>query len=357
MSGVIERYRQFLSFEGEQVVSLGEGSTPLLPLDRFKDSLGIRSRVYAKCEFLNPTGSFKDRGMTLAITRAKQRQSKIALCASTGNTAASAAAYSARAGMRCIVMVPGGKVASGKLQQAMIHGATVLMVKGTFDAALDEARDASKHTAITLVNSLNPDRIEGQKTAAFEIVDDLGCAPSHVFMPVGNAGNISAYWRGFVEYKNAARTDSLPRIMGYQAEGAAPIVRGAVVESPSTIAQAICIGNPASWQSALRARDESLGAIDIVSDGEMLAAYERLAETEGLFCELASAASLAGLVKASALGLLTHDSLSVCILTGAGLKDPATARAVCGAKASISCLRVDEVPEALKALSEGRARP
>ena len=334
--GLIERYRPYLPVsEATEPVTLLEGATPLIPVPRFARAHGIAAEVYVKYEGLNPTGSFKDRGMTVAVTKAREAGSTVVMCASTGNTSASAAAYAARAGMRAIVLIPEGNIALGKLSQALMHGAQVVAVKGNFDDALRLVRELTAKYPITLVNSVNPHRIEGQKTAAFEIVDELGDAPDYVFIPVGNAGNITAYWKGFKEYRARGLAHKLPRMMGYQAAGAAPIVLGKPVENPETLATAIRIGNPASWQGAVAARDESGGAIDAVTDEEIVAAYQSLAATEGIFCEPASAASLAGLVKANAAGLLGEGERAVCVLTGHGLKDPDRAVQVGGAVTSV----------------------
>jgi threonine synthase len=324
--GVIHRYRQFLPVgEETPVVTLNEGNTPLIRADRLRQHLGIQCDVYLKYEGANPTGSFKDRGMTLAMSKAVERGAQAVICASTGNTSASAAAYAARAGLKAFVLIPEGKIALGKLSQAMFHGARVLQIRGNFDDALKIVRRISETHPIVLVNSLNPDRLEGQKTGAFEICDQLEEAPTYHFIPVGNAGNITAYWRGYREYRQAGRISHLPHMIGWQAEGAAPIVRGRVVERPETIASAIRIGNPASWQGALEAAQQSQGAIDMVSDEEILDAYALLAQVEGVFCEAASAASVAGLAKwTKSRGFGVNDRI-VCILTGHGLKDPDTA--------------------------------
>jgi threonine synthase len=289
--------------------------------------MGKNFEVYLKYEGLNPTGSFKDRGMTLAISKACEQKATAVMCASTGNTSASAAAYAARAGIKCVVLIPSGAIALGKLSQALIHGAKVLAIKGNFDAALELVKEITKKHPIVLVNSLNPFRIEGQKTASFEICDYLNDAPDFQIMPVGNAGNITAYWKGYKEYKAQGLSKSLPVLLGFQAEGAAPIVRGRPIKEPETIATAIRIGNPASWKSAELARDESKGLIDLVSDKQILTAYRILAEKEGVFAEPASAASIAGLLKLTAKGYFKsgakHRKIRiVCILTGHGLKDP-----------------------------------
>jgi threonine synthase len=278
--------------------------------------------VFLKYEGLNPTGSFKDRGMTMAVSKAVEKGARAVMCASTGNTSASAAAYAARAGLDCAVLIPRRAIALGKLAQALIHGAKVIAVDGNFDQALSLVRRITEEYPIELVNSINPYRIEGQKTGAFEICDTLGRAPDYHFIPVGNAGNITAYWKGYLEYHRAGRVSSLPRMMGWQAEGAAPIVRGHIIENPETVATAIRIGNPASWDKAAAAAKESRGSIGMVSDEEILDAYRLLADREGIFVEPASAASVAGLYKCFRRGELEGDSLVVCVLTGHGLKDP-----------------------------------
>ena len=321
--GIINKYKKYLPVsENTPVITLNEGNTPLIHARYLSKLLGKGFEVYLKYEGLNPTGSFKDRGMTMAISKACEAGSKAVMCASTGNTSASAAAYAARAGIKCIVLIPDGAIALGKLSQAMIHGATVLAVKGNFDDALDLAKEITADYPITLVNSLNPYRIEGQKSASFEICDSLWNAPDFQTMPVGNAGNITAYWKGYKEYKAAGKSSNLPKMLGFQAEGAAPIVRGRPVEHPETIATAIRIGNPASWKSAEKARDESGGLIGMVSDKQILDAYRLLAEKEGVFCEPASAASIAGLLKLAKMKYFKKACRITCILTGHGLKDP-----------------------------------
>ena len=320
-NGLIEKYAKFLPVSSKTpIVSLKEGNTPLIHSGFLSEM--TRCDVYLKYEGLNPTGSFKDRGMTLAISKAKEDGSRVVMCASTGNTSASAAAYSARAGLRCVVLIPSGSIALGKLAQALIHGAKVLAIKGNFDDALTLAREITEKFPITLVNSLNPYRIEGQKTGSFEICDCLGSAPEYHVIPVGNAGNITAYWKGYKEYKEAGLITNLPKMLGFQAAGAAPIVKGKPVSDPKTIATAIKIGNPASWQKALEARDESGGLIDTVTDKEILAAYKLLAIKEGVFVEPASAASVAGVIKLAKKGYFKTTGRIVCILTGHGLKDP-----------------------------------
>ena len=320
--GVLHKYREFLPItELTPMLSLGEGDTPLVKSNRLGLELGC-PELYFKLEGCNPTGSFKDRGMVVAIAKALEEGSIAVMCASTGNTSASAAAYGAYCNLPALVLIPKGDVALGKVAQAMAYGSRILMVEGNFDAALKLARDFTTRHPITLVNSVNPHRLEGQKTAAFEVADVLGDAPDYLFIPVGNAGNITAYWRGFKEYQQLGRTTRLPRMMGFQAEGAAPIVRGVPIANPQTIASAIRIGNPASWQSALEARNESRGTIDMVSDAEILDAYRLLAAKEGIFGEPASAASVAGLIKKVNQGLNLAQQRVVCIITGTGLKDP-----------------------------------
>ena len=319
--GLIEAYRDRLPVtEATPVVTLREGGTPLLPAPYLSER--VEARVLLKYEGLNPTGSFKDRGMTVAISKAVEEGSKAVICASTGNTSASAAAYAARAGLVCAVLIPEGHIALGKLAQALIHGAKVIQIKGNFDQALTVVRELAARDAITLVNSVNPYRLEGQKTAAFEIVEELGDAPDVHCIPVGNAGNITAYWRGYSEDHAAGRAAKRPRMLGWQAAGAAPLVSGEPVAFPETIATAIRIGNPASWSGAVAARDDSGGAIGAVTDTEILAAYKLLAEREGVFCEPASAASVAGLLRAADSGLVRRGETVVCTLTGHGLKDP-----------------------------------
>lgn len=319
--GLIEEYRAWLPVDdATPVVSLREGGTPLVYACTLSDMTGCQ--VWLKYDGANPTGSFKDRGMTMAISKAAQEGARAVICASTGNTSASAAAYAVKAGMVCAVLVPEGKIAMGKLAQAIIHGAKLLQVEGNFDDCLTLARGLADDYPVSLVNSVNPDRIEGQKTASFEIVDLLGEAPDIHCLPVGNAGNITAYWKGYREYAEAGHSTRLPRMWGFQAAGAAPIVTGAPVAKPETIATAIRIGNPASWEHAVAARDDSGGMIESVTDEQILAAYRLLAAKEGLFCEPASAASVAGLLQAHERGQLDPGQTVVCTLTGNGLKDP-----------------------------------
>ncbi len=332
--GIIERYRAYLPISDHtRIITLCEGSTPMVPAYNLSQAIHPKVEVWLKYEGLNPTGSFKDRGMTMAVTKAVEDGFEVVMCASTGNTSAAAAAYAARAGVQCAVLIPEGKIALGKLSQAMIHGARVIQVKGNFDDALRLVRQITEEHPIALVNSINPYRIEGQKTGAFEIVDDFdGIAPDFQVMPVGNAGNITAYWKGYKEYKAAGQCNTLPRILGFQAAGSAPIVLGHPVENPKTFATAIRIGNPASWKNAEAARDESNGVIGMVTDHQIREAYQLLARTEGIFAEPASAASVAGLVKLADNGFFNtvapqHGELVrvVCILTGHGLKDPDSA--------------------------------
>jgi threonine synthase len=321
--GVIHRYRAYLPVsDSTPVITLLEGDTPLIRSVNIPEALRLDAELYFKYEGLNPTGSFKDRGMCMAVSKAAEEGANVIMCASTGNTSASAAAYAARAGMQCVVLIEGGGIAIGKLAQAMIQGAVVMEIDGNFDRALALVREITSEYPITLVNSLNPYRLQGQKTASFEVVDALGRAPDYHFLPVGNAGNITAYWMGYKEYRASGKTDRLPKMMGWQAEGAAPIVRGERVDQPKTVATAIKIGNPASWKQAVAARDESGGTIDMVTDDEILHAYAMLASREGIFVEPASAASLAGLIKSCERGIFKGGETIVCTLTGHGLKDP-----------------------------------
>ena len=320
--GVLFRYRDLLPITASTpLITLGEGDTPLVRSVKLEKEIGC-SELYFKLEGCNPTGSFKDRGMVLAIAKAVENGSSTVICASTGNTSASAAAYGARFGLDVVVIVPRGKIATGKLAQAIAYGARIITINGNFDEALKIVRTLVDKHPIALVNSVNPYRIEGQKTGSFEIIDELGNAPDYHFIPVGNAGNITAYWKGYVEYKKAGKTMTTPKMMGFQAAGAAPIVKNKVVKKPRTFATAIRIGNPASWQKAVEARDQSGGTIDSVTDEEILNAYKLLASREGIFGEPASAASLAGLIKMAKQGLQLSGKKIVCIITGNGLKDP-----------------------------------
>ncbi len=321
--GLIDKYREYLPVsESTEIVTLNEGNTPLIKADNLAKKIGLEANIYLKFEGCNPTGSFKDRGMTMAVTKAKESGSKAIICASTGNTSASAAAYGARAGLETYVLIPDGYIALGKLSQAMMYGAKIIAVDGNFDVALEFVRKISDEYPITLVNSVNPYRIEGQKTGAFEICEALGKAPEYHFIPVGNAGNITAYWKGYKEFYNLKKIDKLPKMMGYEAEGSAAIVRGERIMKPETLATAIRIGNPASWKQAEAARDESCGEINCVDDEKIVEAYKLIASTEGVLAEPASAASVAGLIKAHKEGKVAPGSDIVCILTGNGLKDP-----------------------------------
>lgn len=325
-AGILLRYRQHLPIgEGTPSLSLGEGDTPLVYAERLSER--VRAGVWLKVEGCNPTGSFKDRGMVLAVAKAVEEGAKAVICASTGNTAASAAAYAAKARLEAVVIVPAGKIALGKLAQALMHGAHVVTIRGNFDQALPIVRELVTRHPLALVNSVNPYRLEGQKTAAFEICEALGQAPDILAIPVGNAGNITAYWKGFREWQATGHIRHLPRMWGFQAAGAAPLVHGTPVADPQTVATAIRIGNPASWQGAIAARDESGGQIAAVGDEEILAAQRLLAQDEGIFCEPASAASVAGLLSQAKAGRVPRGARIVCVLTGSGLKDPETAAA------------------------------
>ncbi len=324
--GVIDRYRAFLPVSADDtIITLYEGNTPLHESHNLRLAINPDLQIFLKFEGLNPTGSFKDRGMTMAVTQAYNAGSRSVICASTGNTSASAAAYAANCGMTAYVLIPDGKIALGKLSQAMRHGARVIQIRGNFDEALQIVREVAADGAISLVNSVNPYRLQGQKTAAFEIIDELGFAPDFHALPVGNAGNITAYWMGYREYHEKRISNTLPAMLGFQAEGAAPIVHGEPVANPETVATAIRIGNPASWRQAEEARDASGGVIEAVSDEEILKAYDMLASLEGVFCEPASAASVAGVIKLNARGYFKPGARIVCTLTGNGLKDPDTA--------------------------------
>jgi threonine synthase len=322
---LLERYRDFLPLtEHTPLLTLGEGDTPLIAAPRLAAQIGVRE-LFVKYEGMNPTGSFKDRGMVMAVAKALEAGARSVICASTGNTSASAAAYAAKAGIEAIVVVPSGKIALGKLAQALMYGARLLVIEGNFDAALNIVRELSGEFPVTLVNSVNQDRIEGQATAAYEIIDALGGLPDGLCLPVGNAGNITAYWRGFTRYRDAGRTERMPKLHGFQAAGAAPIVLGHPVEHPETVATAIRIGNPASWCYALSARDESGGSIDSVTDEQIMAAWCDLARLEGVFCEPASAAGVAGLRMLVEQGRVEPDARYVAVVTGHGLKDPGLA--------------------------------
>ena len=331
--GVIRRYAEYLPVSSATpVVTLLEGNTPLIRVPNFVEAIGGKFELYLKYEGLNPTCSFKDRGMTLAVSKAKERGAEVVVCASTGNTSASAAAYAARAKMRCVVILPHGKIALGKMAQSLMYGATTIAVEGNFDQALQIVRELGETGKVEVVNSINPVRIEGQKTAAFEICDALGDAPDFHFLPVGNAGNITAYWKGYKEYQAVGKSDTLPRMFGWQAAGSAPIVDGHPIENPQTLATAIRIGNPASWKGAVHAAQESEGRIDKVTDEEIIHAYKLLARTEGIFVEPACAAPLAGLIKIIAQNLIPEGSLVAATMTGHGLKDPDNAITAAGSQ-------------------------
>jgi threonine synthase len=345
--GIIHHYREFLPVtDRTPVITLNEGNTPLIEAKNLAAAVNPALRVFLKFEGANPTGSFKDRGMTLAISKAAEAGAGAVICASTGNTSASAAAYGARAGMAVFVLIPEGKIAMGKLAQAMIHRARVIQVEGNFDEALTIVKAVAERYPVTLVNSINPYRLEGQKTAAFEVCDQLDRAPDVHVLPVGNAGNITAYWRGYREYHAGGKTGSLPRMVGFQAAGAAPIVLGHVVEKPRTIATAIRIGNPASWKAAVEAASESRGEINLVTDDEIVEAYRMIAGLEGVFCEPASAASVAGVIKLNRGGYFAGGETVVCTLTGHGLKDPDMAMTVSQKPTTIKA-RLDDVVKVL----------
>ncbi len=347
--GIIEEYREFLPVTSTTpIITLKEGNTPLIEAKNLKKK-GIDLELYFKFEGAHPTGSFKDRGMTLALSKAVEAGSKAVICASTGNTSASAAAYASRAGIKSIVLIPQGKIALGKLVQALVHGAHVLQIEGNFDEALDIVKALVQKHSITLVNSINPFRLEGQKTGAFEICEQLGFVPKYHALPVGNAGNITAYWKGYNEFRKNGRISSLPVMLGFQAAGAAPIVKGHPIEHPETIATAIRIGNPASWKGAVAARDESGGRIDAVTDDEILKAYSLIASTEGIFCEPASAASLAGVMKLYKEGYFNPGDSVVCTLTGHGLKDPDTVFRISKEPVKVKA-EINEVERALEGI-------
>ncbi len=324
--GLINRYREYLPVsDTTEIVTLNEGNTPLIKADNLAKKIGLECEIYLKFEGANPTGSFKDRGMTMAVTKAKEEGARAIICASTGNTSAAAAAYGAKAGLKTFVLIPDGYIALGKLSQAMMYGAEIIAINGNFDEALERVIEISQKYPVTLVNSVNPYRIEGQKTGAFEICDALGDAPDYHFIPVGNAGNITAYFKGYEEYLAIEKISHMPKMMGFEAEGAAAIVKGERIMKPETIATAIRIGNPASWKQAENARDKSGGIINFVTDEQIIDAYKLIAATEGILAEPASAASVAGVIKAMKMGLIENGKKIVCILTGNGLKDPDSA--------------------------------
>lgn len=346
--GLINKYRKYLPVtDSTPVITLNEGNTPLIKADNLAKKIGLESNLYLKFEGSNPTGSFKDRGMTMAVTKAKEAGAGAIICASTGNTSASAAAYGAKAGIKTFVLIPDGYIALGKLSQAMMYGAEIIAIQGNFDRALECVREISEKYPVTLVNSVNPFRIEGQKTGAFEICDALGKAPEYHFIPVGNAGNITAYWKGYKEYFKEGIIKTLPKMMGYEAEGSAAIVRGERIMNPETFATAIRIGNPASWTQAEAARDESKGKIGCVTDEKIAEAYKMLASTEGILCEPASAASVAGLIQANKEGLVEAGTDIVCILTGNGLKDPDNAIKYSNADVKKTSSELDDVLRAM----------
>lgn len=346
--GIINHYRDFLPVnDNTKVVTLNEGNTPLIEAKNLRDYINRDLKIYLKYEGMNPTASFKDRGMTMAVSKALEEGSKAVICASTGNTSASAASYAARAGIEAIIIIPHGKIALGKLSQAIMHGAKVVQIEGNFDDALKIVKHISNQYPVTLVNSINPYRIEGQKTAAFEVCDQLDRnPPTYHVLPVGNAGNITAYWKGYKEYNQKGLINSLPRMLGFQAEGSAPIVRGRIIKNPETIATAIRIGNPASWKTAEAAAQESKGLIDMVSDDEILKAYYLLSSMEGVFCEPASAATIAGVINYNEKNFFKKGDTIVCTLTGHGLKDPDVAIKVCQ-KPEVSPVEIDVIVKKL----------
>ena len=325
-TGLLDRYRSRLPISDDtKIISLGEGNTPLIKLENIPADQGVDAEIFVKYEGLNPTGSFKDRGMCMAVTKAVEEGSKAIICASTGNTSAAAAAYAARAGITAFVLIPEGKIALGKLAQAMMHGAVVIQINGNFDAGMQLVKEVGEEAPVTIVNSINPYRLQGQKSAAFEIVEELGAAPDYHCLPVGNAGNISAHWIGYTEYADDGIISKLPKMVGYQADGSAPFIRAEMVDDPDTVATAIRIGHPQSWDKAWKVKDESDGWFDECSDEEILAAQKLLAEKEGVFCEPASAISIAGVLRDLKSGKIPAGSRIVCTLTGHGLKDPDTA--------------------------------
>ncbi len=347
-TGLIENYKDRLPVsESTRLISLGEGNTPLIRLDNIPRELGKAVDIYIKYEGLNPTGSFKDRGMTMAVTKAVEAGSKAIICASTGNTSAAAAAYAARAGIKAFVLIPEGKIALGKLAQAMIHGAIIIQIKGNFDDGMRLVKEVAEHAPVSIVNSINPYRLQGQKTAAFEIIEELGFAPDYHCLPVGNAGNISAHWMGYSEYKEYGKVNNTPKMVGYQAAGAAPFVKGSMIDNPETVATAIRIGHPQSWDLAKNVEKESGGWFDSLTDEEILAAQKLLTEKEGIFCEPASATSVAGALRDIKSGKIEEGSKIVCTLTGHGLKDPDTAIKQCNDDMILVNPIMDEVKNAI----------
>ncbi len=346
--GLINKYRDFLPVSDKTpVITINEGNTPLIEAKNLAKKIGLNAEIYLKYEGANPTGSFKDRGMTMAVSKAKEEGATAIICASTGNTSAAAAAYGAKAGLKTFVLIPDGYIALGKLAQAMMYGAEIIAIDDNFDKALEVVRELSEKYPITLVNSVNPYRIEGQKTAAFEIVEALGDAPDYLCIPVGNAGNITAYWKGFKEFYEKGFAASKPKMYGFEAEGAAAIVRGERIMKPETFATAIRIGNPASWQQAEAARDESNGIIDFVTEEEIAEAYQLLASTEGVLAEPASSASVAGLIKAHKAGLVKEGSKAVCVLTGNGLKDPDSAMKYSASEIKKTTAKIEDIVKTL----------
>jgi threonine synthase len=346
-TGLINNYKERLPVsEATQIIELGEGNTPLIKLQNIPKLLGFAGDIYIKYEGLNPTGSFKDRGMTMAVTKAVESGAKAIICASTGNTSASAAAYAARAGIKSFVLIPEGQIAMGKLAQAMISGSVVIQIKGNFDDGMRLVKEVAEHAPVAIVNSINPHRLQGQKTAAFEIVEDLGDSPDYHALPVGNAGNISAHWMGYKEYNDDGKSTKLPKMLGYQAEGSAPFVKGEMIDNPETIATAIKIGHPQSYEKALKVEQESGGHFDSCTDTEILEAQKMLTTNEGIFCEPASATSLAGIIKEIKKGAIT-DGVVVCTLTGHGLKDPDTAISQCTSQMVSIGATLDEVKGAI----------
>lgn len=347
--GLLDNYKSYLPVnESTPMLTLHEGNTPLIRADKLSEELDLD--IYFKFEGLNPTGSFKDRGMVMAVAKAMEEGSKTIMCASTGNTSAAAAAYAARGDLNCIVLIPNNNIALGKLAQAIIYGAKVVAIEGNFDRALEIVREITAKHPITLVNSVNPYRIEGQKTAAFEVCDQLGKAPDYLAIPVGNAGNITAYWKGFKEYKESGKTSALPRMIGFEAEGAMAIVKGEPIANPETIATAIRIGNPATWQGAVNAANESGGQINFVTDEQIIHAYRTIASKEGVFAEPASAASIAGVMKLKQEGVFKGGETVVCVLTGNGLKDPNNAIECVSAKPLVVEDSEQAVMEAIRKL-------
>ena len=347
-TGLIDKYRDRLPVHDDtRVISLGEGNTPLIRLNNIPRETGKDVDIYVKYEGLNPTGSFKDRGMTMAVTKAVEDGSRAVICASTGNTSASAAAYAARAGITAFVLIPEGKIALGKLAQAMMHGAVILQIRGNFDEGMQLVKDVGENTPVTIVNSINPFRLQGQKTAAFEIVEELERAPDYHCLPVGNAGNISAHWMGYSEYYEHGIVNQRPRMVGYQASGSAPFLRGKMVDNPETVATAIRIGHPQSWDKAWKVNEESSGWFDECSDEEILAAQKLLSGKEGIFCEPASAISLAGALRDIKTGKIPEGSMIVCTLTGHGLKDPDTAIKQCSEGVITIDAKLEPVREAI----------